>query len=103
MFPSPRCAFARARRIAPKKPRTRQRKNRSTRASVDRATPSCGSPAPTLIKPIRRAVVIGLEGEDYVEIVKGVKPGEKVLVRSKSLKEDKGDNGSDGQSDTDGN
>jgi len=53
-------------------------------------------------KPIRRTVVIGLEGEDYVEIVKGVKPGEKVLVRSKSLNDDKGDNGSDGQSDTDG-
>lgn len=56
-------------------------------------------------KPVRRAVVIGLEGEDYVEIVKGVKPGEKVLVRSKSLKKDKldsatdeqGDDGSDGE------
>jgi len=42
-------------------------------------------------KPTRRAVVIGLEGEDYVEIVKGIKPGEKVLVRSKSLKDDSGD------------
>ena len=42
-------------------------------------------------RPTKRAVVIGLEGEDHVEIVKGIKPGEKVLVRSKSLRDDEDD------------
>jgi HlyD family secretion protein len=35
-------------------------------------------------KPTRRVVTLGLLGEDYVEIIKGLKPGEKVIVRSKS-------------------
>jgi HlyD family secretion protein len=50
-------------------------------------------------KPAKRAVVIGLEGEDHVEIVKGIKPGEKVIVRSKSLKDDKGGDDSDSEAD----
>ena len=29
---------------------------------------------------------IGLEGDDYTEILSGTKPGDKVLVRTKSLK-----------------
>lgn len=37
-------------------------------------------------RPIRREVKIGLVGEDYVEIVDGVKDKQKILVRSKSLK-----------------
>ncbi len=36
-------------------------------------------------KPARRTVTIGLAGEDFVEILKGVKEKEKVLVRSKNL------------------
>ncbi len=36
-------------------------------------------------KPTRRTVTIGLAGEDFVEIVKGVKEKEQVLVRSKNL------------------
>ncbi|NCP11779.1 MAG: efflux RND transporter periplasmic adaptor subunit [Sphingomonadales bacterium] len=42
-------------------------------------------------KPKPRKVMIGLEGEDHVEIVKGLKPGEKVLVRSKTLTGDDAD------------
>lgn len=38
------------------------------------------------LKPIRRIVVIGLQGEEYTEIVKGVVAKEKIIVRSKSLK-----------------
>lgn len=38
------------------------------------------------LKPIRRVVVIGLQGEEYTEIVKGVVAKEKIIVRSKSLK-----------------
>ena len=43
-------------------------------------------------KPVRRTVTLGLEGEEFVEIVRGLKPGEKVIMRSKSLieKEEEG-------------
>ncbi len=46
-------------------------------------------------KPVRRTVTLGLVGEDYVEIVKGVKKGEKVLVRSRNLETDDGDDEED--------
>ena len=47
-------------------------------------------------RPALRKVVIGVEGDDFTEIVSGLRPGEKILVRSKSLKpkkdqEDSGD------------
>lgn len=35
-------------------------------------------------KPARRAIKIGLTGEDFVEVTGGIKPGEKVLVRTRS-------------------
>jgi HlyD family secretion protein len=43
-------------------------------------------------KPVRRTVTLGLEGEEFVEIVRGLRPGEKVITRSKSLieKEEEG-------------
>lgn len=37
-------------------------------------------------RPSRKAVRTGLQGDDYTEIVTGVKVGDKVLVRTKSLK-----------------
>lgn len=50
-------------------------------------------PAPTLYiasedkyKPVARRVTIGVEGDDFTEIISGVRAGELVLVRSKSLK-----------------
>lgn len=36
-------------------------------------------------KPVRRSVRLGLQGEEFVEVVGGLKPGEKILIRSKSL------------------
>ena len=36
-------------------------------------------------KPVRRIVTIGLVGEDYVEIIKGVKEKEMVLTRTRNL------------------
>lgn len=50
-------------------------------------------------RPERRIVKVGLQGEDFVEIVKGVRPGEKLILRSKSTVKKKtveeSDDGSD--------
>ena len=35
-------------------------------------------------KPARRVLKLGLQGEDFVEVTGGLKPGEKVLLRSRS-------------------
>ncbi len=35
-------------------------------------------------KPARRIVKLGLQGEDYVEVIDGLAPGDKIVVRSKS-------------------
>jgi HlyD family secretion protein len=35
-------------------------------------------------KPVRRVVTLGLQGEDFVEITKGLAPGDKIIVRSHS-------------------
>jgi HlyD family secretion protein len=51
-------------------------------------------------KPERRFVSLGLQGEDFTEIVKGVSPGQKLLVRSKSLKKKAESDGSEGDDDT---
>jgi HlyD family secretion protein len=40
---------------------------------------------------VRRVVSVGLRGEDHAEIVRGLRPGEKVLVRSRSLEKKKED------------
>lgn len=37
-------------------------------------------------RPARRPVKIGLEGDEFTEVVSGIKAGDKVLVRTKSLK-----------------
>ena len=37
-------------------------------------------------KPTKRLVKLGLEGDEYTEILSGIKSGDKVLVRAKSLK-----------------
>jgi HlyD family secretion protein len=39
-------------------------------------------------RPVRRTVTVGLVGEDHVEILKGLKPGEKLIVRSRTLEGD---------------
>jgi HlyD family secretion protein len=37
-------------------------------------------------KPKLRKVKIGVQGDEFTEIIDGIKPGEKILVRNKSLK-----------------
>lgn len=51
------------------------------------------TPKPTLYlagsdpyRPVRIQVQIGLQGDDYTEVTSGIKAGDKVLVRTKSLK-----------------
>ena len=54
-------------------------------------------------RPQRRVVKVGLQGEDYVEIVKGVRPGEKLVLRSKStVKKKPVEDSGDGTDDADG-
>ena len=54
-------------------------------------------------RPERRVVKVGLQGEDYVEIVKGVRPGEKLVMRSKStVKKPAVDDSGDGSDDDNG-
>jgi HlyD family secretion protein len=48
-------------------------------------------------KPVRRSVVLGLEGEEFVEIVRGLKPGERVITRSKSLIEQEEEEGAEAE------
>jgi HlyD family secretion protein len=37
-------------------------------------------------KPVYRAVKLGIQGDEFTEIVGGLKPGDKILIRGKSLK-----------------
>jgi HlyD family secretion protein len=37
-------------------------------------------------RPVRRVIRTGLQGEEYTEVISGIKAGDKVLVRTKSLK-----------------
>jgi HlyD family secretion protein len=56
-------------------------------------------------RPARRTVTVGLVGENHVEILKGLKPGEKLLIRSRSLEDDgteSADKDGDGQPDEGG-
>lgn len=46
-------------------------------------------------RPAMRKVTIGVERDEFTEIVSGLKPGEKILVRSKSLKPKKDQDGAE--------
>ncbi|MBW8295748.1 efflux RND transporter periplasmic adaptor subunit [Sphingopyxis sp.] len=48
-------------------------------------------------RPAMREVTIGVEGDEFTEIVSGLRPGEKILVRSKSLKPKKDQEDSDNE------
>jgi HlyD family secretion protein len=37
-------------------------------------------------RPVRRVIRTGLQGEEYTEVISGIKSGDKILVRTKSLK-----------------
>ncbi|OYY71416.1 MAG: hypothetical protein B7Y00_03690 [Sphingomonadales bacterium 17-56-6] len=41
---------------------------------------------PDAYRPIKKQVQIGLQGDDYTEVTSGIKAGDKILVRTKSLK-----------------
>lgn len=52
---------------------------------VKQTTASVWVPGVDPYKPVRRNVVVGLRGEDQAEILRGLKPGERVLLRARSL------------------
>ncbi len=55
-------------------------------------------------RPERRLVKLGLQGEDYVEVRSGLKPGDKILVRSKStVKKTVNEDAADESDDADNN
>ncbi len=37
-------------------------------------------------RPVKKQIQIGLQGDDYTEVTSGIKAGDKILVRTKSLK-----------------
>jgi HlyD family secretion protein len=53
-------------------------------------------------KPVRRIVKLGLQGEDFVEVISGLSPGDKIVVRSKSTVKKAKTDGEE-SSDEDGN
>ena len=57
------------------------------------APPKRETPRPTVYlagadpnRPVKKQVQIGLQGDDYTEVTSGIKAGDKILVRTKSLK-----------------
>ncbi len=52
-------------------------------------------------KPAARKVQVGLVGEDFAEVISGLKPGEKVLTRSRSLEKKKRDESADDEGNED--
>jgi HlyD family secretion protein len=52
--------------------------------------------------PARRVVKLGLQSEDFTEVLSGVKPGEKVLVRSRSTEKKTTDDAADAEEDDGG-
>jgi HlyD family secretion protein len=53
-------------------------------------------------KPALRTVTLGLEGEDFIQITAGLKAGDKVILRSRSLEAESGAAGEDESGDDGG-
>ena len=66
-----------------------EKKDSAKADKIDQPTVYLTSADP--LKPKRRIVKIGLQGEDYTEVVSGLRAKEKVIVRSKSLAKKKVD------------
>ncbi len=60
--------------------------DRPTDKAPPAATPIVFVATADPFKPARRTLKLGLQGEDFVEVTSGLKPGEKVLLRSRSTK-----------------
>ena len=83
------------------RPREEDRPKEDDSAAAAKAKPQSSRKAKVWVatadpyKPREVDVTLGIEGEDYVEIVKGLKPGDKVLVRAEE-KNAKSDEAGDG-------
>jgi HlyD family secretion protein len=89
------------------RPRPADRPKQEDKSKAPPAKPAAPKPVTVWVagadpyKPVRRTVTLGLQGEEFVEVVRGLRPGEKVLTRSKSLiekEEDEGEEEEDGAS-----
>lgn len=58
--------------------------DRPQAAGAARAGPSVYVPGADAYRPVRRPVSLGLQGEDHVQVTRGLKVGDRVLVRAKS-------------------
>ncbi len=67
------------------------------KSGIEKKSANGGKPVPTQTlslyvagtdpyKPTKRNVTAGIEGDEYTEITSGLKPGEQILLRTKSLK-----------------
>jgi len=79
----------------------------AAKVSKDKPADKNGKPARMVFvatddpyRPAMRTVTVGVEGDEFAEIVSGLKPGETILIRSKSLKPKKDQ---DGTADEDSN
>lgn len=68
------------------RPRAADRPEKEEKAKAGQGQVWVSTAAP--YKPALRMVTVGLSGEDHVEILSGLKDGERLLVRSKSTKKE---------------
>jgi HlyD family secretion protein len=67
-------------------PRAGDRSTEKTPDKKDTPQPALYISGADPYRPIKRKVQIGLQGDEYTEITSGLKAGEKILIRTKSLK-----------------
>ena len=68
------------------RPRAADRDDKQAPKKEGRSAPMLYIASDDKYKPVVRRITVGVEGDDFTEITSGVRAGELVLVRSKSLK-----------------
>ena len=73
---------------APRSPigANRRRKNPALLRRRKRRAPTLYLAGADAYRPTKKQVGIGLQGDEYTEVISGIKAGDKVIVRTKSLK-----------------
>jgi HlyD family secretion protein len=68
------------------RPEQKNAKETSAPAQEDKPKPSLYIASADPYRPTKKRVEIGLQGDDYTEVIAGLSAGTKILVRTKSLK-----------------